>query len=243
MARKKSSWPAGEHMQSMREGNTVRVDRVVGTVRVAESERRVEVLRHRPEVTHRRVLALVRPRGDWDPRHALEHGLLVDRLNVSFEVAVAHAQWRAARSTRGLRVGWREADRIQRPDGPLVLAADLSGHAAGDAAAGLARRAGARVRTWNRLARSLAVGPQSALGAAPTAVVGIVERIDTSSVATESPGPAGRVASTAAAAPRPASSVVKGAAGASQGPITLVRCPIRSALAGFLLPAMRCAVS
>ena len=46
------------------ESDSMGIDRVVCAVGVAESERRIEVLRHRPEVPHGGVVALVRPGRD-----------------------------------------------------------------------------------------------------------------------------------------------------------------------------------
>ncbi len=64
------------------------VDRGDVPVVLADAERRVEVLRHRAHVTDA-VLRLVAPAADRQPRELREHGVVVQRHDVGFGVAVA----------------------------------------------------------------------------------------------------------------------------------------------------------
>src|SRR6266404_5319272 len=58
--------------------DALRVDGIVRSLVVAEAEPRLEVLRHRAEVTDSVGLAAVAPGGDRKTAHLLEHGLRVD---------------------------------------------------------------------------------------------------------------------------------------------------------------------
>jgi len=175
--------------------DSVRIDRVVRAIRIAEAEGRIEVLGHRSQVTHRWSVALVRPRGDGHARDPLEYRLFVDGLDIAFEVSVAHAKRSTSLCARRLIGRWRKAHGVGCPDGARLLAAKLPVSAARRAAARFGGAAcGATFRTGNRLAGAVAIVSIRTLDVATVTVERVVGRVDALAVAAGSPNPARRSA-------------------------------------------------